>query len=273
MKKINKNNKGYVLIKRLLKKKNKKVSLIEKKENKQKVILKEINLADLNEREKNISLQEGIRIKQLNNTNIINCYKFFQNNNEKNKINFEIEYAEGGNLFNKIENHKNKNKYFKEEEIIDWFIEICEGVKYIQSKKLNDIDLKPQNIFLTKDNHIKIDNFCISKSLNNKNENIELINYLSPEIINHQPYDNNSVIWNLGIILYELTQLRHPFLNNKTNILLGKFNIINYNYSSKLLDLIRNLLKVKPKERKNIIEILFECYSIKKKKYIAFDNE
>ena len=46
-----------------------------------------------------------------------------------------MEYAEGGDLFNKIKEQKNKNKIFEEKEIIEWFIEICEGVKYIFNKK------------------------------------------------------------------------------------------------------------------------------------------
>ncbi len=63
-----------------------------------------------------------------------------------------MEYAEGGNLKEKIE----EKKVIEENKIIDWFIEICEGIKYIHNKKIIHRNLKPNNIFLTKDNHIKI---------------------------------------------------------------------------------------------------------------------
>ena len=203
----------YVQIKILFKDRNKEVSLLENKENKQKIIMKENDIEKLNEKEKEMSEQEGKILLKLKHPNIINCYGFYY---EKDKIIILIEYAEGGDLFNKIENqkNKNKNKYFKEEEIIDWFIEICEGIKYIHSNNIIHRDLKPQNIFFNKDNHIKIGDFGISKQLINKyyaSTKIGSENYLSPEIIQDQSYDYKRDIWNLGIILYELTQLKHHF--------------------------------------------------------------
>ena len=264
----------YNNIKILLKDGIKEVSLLENKENKQKIIMKEIDISKLNEKEKEISEQEGKILLKLKHPNIVKCYGFYY---EKDKIIILIEYAEGGDLFNKIENQKNKNEYFKEEEIIDWFIEICEGIKYIHSKNIIHRDLKPQNIFLNKNNNIKIGDFGISKQLINKNKASTKIGseyYISPEIIQDQPYDYKSDIWNLGIILYELTQLKHPFEDNKisiekkiNNIKKGKyFDFSNINYSSNLLNLIKDLLKVNSNERINIDQIILECYNIKIKK-------
>ena len=213
-----------------------------------------------------MSEQEGMILLKLKHPNIVKCYGFYY---EKDKIIILIEYIEGGDLFNKIENQKNKNEYFKEEEIIDWFIEICEGIKYIHSNNIIHRDLKPQNIFFNKDNHIKIGDFSISKQLiNTKKANTRLgsENYI-PEIISNQSYDYRIDIWNLGIILYELTQLKHPFHDNgnnneeiKNNIKYEDFS--NKNYSDKLLSLIKILLKNNSNERLDINQILFKCYLI-----------
>ena len=162
-----------------------------------------------------------------------------------------MEYAEGGNLKEKIE----EKKVIEENKIIDWFIEICEGIKYIHNKKIIHRNLKSNNIFLTKDNHIKIGDYGISNILYNKSQskiNIVTAFYLSPEIINRQSYDYKSDIWNLGIILYELTQLKHPFIGDNiridkrmNNIKEGKYSdFLNKNYSERLLNLIKNILRV-----------------------------
>ena len=49
-----------------------------------------------------------------------------------------MEYEEGGNLKEKIE----EKKVIEENKIIDWFIEICEGIKYINNKKIIHRNLK-----------------------------------------------------------------------------------------------------------------------------------
>ena len=102
-----------------------------------------------------------------------------------------MEYPEGNNLLNKIK----ENTKFEEKKIINWFIEICEGINYIHYNNIINLNLKSSNIFLTKDNHIKIGIFKSFKLLNNEYQE------LSPEIIKNEPYDFKSDIWNLGIIL------------------------------------------------------------------------
>ncbi len=101
----------------------------------------------------------------------------------------------------------------------------------------------------------------IIKKLNNEYEKI------STQIIKNETYDFENDIWNLGIILYELTQLKHPFHHNgnnneeiKNNIKYEDFS--NKNYSDKLLSLIKILLKNNSNERLDINQILLKCYSI-----------
>ena len=270
----------YKQIKVLILDQIKKVYLAQKKDNQEKKIVKKINLLKLNEKERDMAIQEGIILSKLKHPNIINCNEFYLEND---KIDIIMEYAEGGDLFNKIKEQKNKKKYFEEKEIIEWFIEICEGIKYIHENKIIHRDLKPLNIFLTKNNKIKIGDFGIATLLNYKSKAKTMIGtqiYLSPEIMKNNLYDYKSDIWNLGIILYELTQLKHPFFDENmsnekmiNNIEKENINFININYSERLLNLIKNILKVNPNERLDINKIILECYTIIIKKNSNSNNE
>ena len=261
----------YNEISLLIKDEIKQVYFAEKKENHQKVIIKQISLIKLDEKIKKMAKDEGIILSELEHPNIINWYEF---NLEKDKETIIMEYGEGGDLSQKISEQKKKNEPFTEKQIIDWFIQICEGVKYIHDKQIIHRDLKPNNIFLTKDNKIKIGDFGLAKTLAFQNQaktNVGAPAYLSPEILNDQPYDYKSDIWNLGIILYELTQLKHPFINDDISVekrvtfmKKGKFiEFNNTNYSDKLLNLIPNLLKVDLNERYNINQIIEVISSLK----------
>ena len=271
----------YNEISLLIKDEIKQVYFAEKKENHQKVIIKQISLVKLDEKLKKMAKDEGIILSELEHPNIINWYEF---NLEKDKETIIMEYGEGGDLSQKISEQKKKNEPFTEKQIIDWFIQICEGVKYIHDKQIIHRDLKPNNIFLTKDNKIKIGDFGLAKTLAFQNQaktNVGAPAYLSPEILNDQPYDYKSDIWNLGIILYELTQLKHPFINDDISVekrvtfmKKGKFiEFNNTNYSDKLLNLIPNLLKVDLNERYNINQIIEVISSLKIEDNLHLANE
>ena len=271
----------YNEISLLIKDEIKQVYFAEKKENHQKVIIKQISLVKLDEKLKKMAKDEGIILSELEHPNIINWYEF---NLEKDKETIIMEYGEGGDLSQKISEQKKKNEPFTEKQIIDWFTQICEGVKYIHDKQIIHRDLKPNNIFLTKDNKIKIGDFGLAKTLAFQNQaktNVGAPAYLSPEILNDQPYDYKSDIWNLGIILYELTQLKHPFINDDISVekrvtfmKKGKFiEFNNTNYSDKLLNLIPNLLKVDLNERYNINQIIEVISSLKIEDNLHLANE
>lgn len=62
---------------------------------------------------------------------------------------------------------------------------------------------------------IKLGDFGISRVLENSNAAAMTVvgtpYYMSPEACQSAPYTAKSDVWSLGIILYELVTLRHPF--------------------------------------------------------------
>lgn len=77
---------------------------------------------------------------------------------------------------------------------------------------------------------------------------------ISPEIYRDKPYDKKSDIWSLGVILYEMTALRPPFVAKtfkdlKKCVLLGSFQPIPKSYSEELFLIVRKMLQLSPADR------------------------
>lgn len=174
-----------------------------------------------------------------------------------------MDYADGGDLSNKIVNQK--GKLFTENQILDWFTQICLAIKHIHDRKILHRDIKSQNIFLMKNGTVKLGDFGIAKCFNATIEKAQTFigtpYYLSPEIINNQPYDFKTDIWSLGVLLYEMCSLKIPFdapnlPQLAIKILNGKSAPLNNIYSKELRNLCEWMMKVKSEERPTIEDIL-----------------
>lgn len=78
-------------------------------------------------------------------------------------LNIVMEYADGGDL-NKII-RETKGSHFPENQILNWFTQICLAIKHIHDRKIIHRDLKCQNIFMTKEGLVKLGDFGIAKNL------------------------------------------------------------------------------------------------------------
>lgn len=156
-------------------------------------------------------------------------------------------------------------KHFSEEQILDWFVQICLALQYVHDSKVLHRDLKTQNIFLTKNGTVKLGDFGIACILTNTAENAKTMAgtpfNLSPEIIDGSEYSYKSDIWSLGIILYELCALVPPFVANgftllAMKIIKGQYTPIPSHYSKDLQNLVSMLLQTHPVQRPTVSEIL-----------------
>ena len=245
--------------------------------------LKESNLyleksdsSNIKKIEENIFREVKI-IKQLKHKNIHRLIDYFQTKDEYIHLIFE-NYAT--DLFNIIKNQQSKNSYFSESVILDYFTQVCSGVKYIHDRKLIHRNINPSNILLISNKIIKIGNFDFSRVLYSKKEKSATFaikntfdEYLSPEILLKLPYSFKNDIWSLGILLFHLMTLRYPFTKEqmkdicdtkKIEPLSIRVNIPNF-YSNELIKLCIDLLNPIPAERPDINSIINNYYIIKNK--------
>ena len=186
------------------------------RDNKQYVI-KQIPFDDMTDEEKRETFNEAIILKKLDHPNIIKFKEVFIQRNPRPALNIVTEFADGGDLGQKIK--KQKKVPFSESQILDYITQICLALQHIHKKKIIHRDLKSDNVFLMKSGIVKLGDFGIAKGLQSTWEKAKTFvgtpYYLSPEIIANEPYDSKSDIWALGVLLYELISLDHiEFLLN-----------------------------------------------------------
>ena len=218
---------------------------------------------------------EGKILKELSHPNIIHFREVLT---DKDYLYIVMDYADGGDLSMKI--REQEGKFFDENKILDWFTQVCLAIKHIHDRKILHRDIKSQNIFLMKNGQIKLGDFGIAKCLNQTIDKAKTYvgtpYYLSPEIINSQPYDFKSDIWSLGVLLYEMCALKMPFDASNLPQLYIKIINCNYqplsnNYSDELKKLVKAMLNKTSLKRPNIEQVL--NYSIIKSRIRKFLND
>ena len=71
-------------------------------------------------------------------------------------LNFCFSFAEGGDLYKRLREQRERNEHLSEVQVVRWFIQICMALQYLHQQHILHRDLKTQNIFLTKTKMIKV---------------------------------------------------------------------------------------------------------------------
>jgi eukaryotic-like serine/threonine-protein kinase len=94
--------------------------------------------------------------------------------------------------------------------------ELCEAVQFAHNALVIHRDIKPDNVFLTPDETVKLGDFGIaffenSRRVTKSQVIIGSVHYLPPEVTNGQSPTFKSDIYSLGITFFELITGRVPF--------------------------------------------------------------
>ena len=192
-----------------------------------------------------------------------------------------MEFADNGDLYQKITNHKKTAIFFEENEIWKIFIQLVKGLKSLHELKILHRDLKSANVFLFSNGLSKLGDLNVSKVAKRGLSYTQTGTpyYASPEVWKDQPYNNKSDIWSLGCVLYEMITLRPPFraenmegLYNK--VIKGVYGKIPERFSNDLSNVLKILLQVNPEFRPSCEQILKSSFVNKRVEFFkSFSNE
>ena len=174
--------------------------------------LKKVKLKHLSEKEKQNALNEVRILASVRSTFVIAYKEAFIDENDK-SLCIIMEYADKGDLYQKIVQFKKLKYLIEEVDVWRIFIQMTKGLKALHDLKILHRDLKSANIFLFSDGSAKIGDLNVSKVVHKDLGYTQTGTpyYASPEVWNDEPYSYKSDIWSLACVVYEMLALHPPF--------------------------------------------------------------
>ncbi|KAK9823340.1 hypothetical protein WJX72_002039 [[Myrmecia] bisecta] len=181
-------------------------------------------------------------LRQLDNPLIVRMFGSFQDDQ---CVYFVMEYVCGGEFFR----HLKARGKLPEDMARFYAAEVVLAFEYLHGLDTIYRDLKPENLLLDAEGHLKITDFGFAKKISGKRTYTlcGTPDYLAPEIIMNKGHGKPVDWWSFGVLLFEMLAGYPPFYddditNTYKKILTGRF-LFPAHMSVTSRDLIRKLLQ------------------------------
>ena len=256
-----------------------KVYKVKRKIDNQIYALKKVQIMNLSEKQKSNSLNEIRVLASINNKYIVKYKEAFLDEKDS-TLCLVMEFADRGDLSNRIKEQKKRKRYFNERDIWRIFIQLVKGLKSLHELNIIHRDIKSSNIFLFSDGTAKLGDLNVCKILSKEQlgkTQAGTPSFAAPEVWMEKPYGLKSDIWSLGCVLYEIVSLKCPFSSDNlvelyNKILIGDFNKIPKKFSNELNCIIKYMITFDPEKRISCDKIL-EYHSLLKNSNINNESD
>jgi len=185
------------------------------------VAIKTINLAlalDEKEEYENRFYQEAKAAGRLSHPNIVTIYDVGKNGDV---AYIAMEFLEGCELRNIM----NDNGLLPILQVLDIVAQVAQGLTYAHEHDIVHRDVKPSNVMVVRDGHIKITDFGIARMPYSSVQTqtgmvLGSPKYMSPEQVMGKSIDQRSDIFSLGVMLYEMLTGQSPFNGDNVNAIM-----------------------------------------------------
>jgi serine/threonine protein kinase len=185
------------------------------------VAIKTINLGlamDEKEEYEGRFYQEAKAAGRLNHPNIVTIYDVGKSGNV---AYIAMEFLEGRELRDIM----NERGMLPVDQVLDVVAQVAMGLAYAHEHGIVHRDVKPSNIMLVRDGHVKITDFGIARMASSSVRTqtgmvLGSPKYMSPEQVMGKEIDQRSDIFSLGVMLYEMLTGQAPFDGENVNAIM-----------------------------------------------------
>jgi serine/threonine protein kinase len=167
-------------------------------------------------------------------------YAFFQDDNS---IYFLMTYIPGGELFS----HLRRQEYFELGQYQFYAVEIACCLYTLHELNIAYRDIKPENILINKEGHIRLIDFGIAKFLDDSNDKTFTLcgtpEYLAPEVIKGEGHGCAVDWWCLGVLIYEMAFGYPPFYGKNPFTVYSKILSGTINFPTKCPKTTKSIIK------------------------------
>lgn len=153
--------------------------------------------------------REAQSAASLSHPNIVSIYDVGKDGDTEYIV---MEYVEGQNLKELIRNYAPLSS----EQSINLAMQIAQAIRHAHEHNIIHRDIKPHNILVTADGRLKVTDFGIARAVSaatmtHTGDIVGSVHYLSPEQAKGVQTNEQSDLYSLGIILYELLTGKVPY--------------------------------------------------------------
>jgi serine/threonine protein kinase len=185
------------------------------------VAIKTINLSlamDEKEEYEGRFYQEAKAAGRLNHPNIVTIYDVGKSGDV---AYIAMELLEGRELRDILD----EDQALPVEQVLDITAQVALGLAYAHEHDIVHRDVKPSNIMVVRDGHVKITDFGIARmeSASVRTQTGMVLGspkYMSPEQVTGKAIDQRSDIFSLGVMLYEMLTRQAPFTGENVNAIM-----------------------------------------------------